>query len=75
MQSQSVATESDVSGALPGFHLEVKRQERLRVVEWCEQAEADAAAGAVPLVVFRRSRERWRVVLPFDDFLGLVPPE
>lgn len=62
---------ADVIG-LPGFHIEVKRQEVLRIEKWCEQATNDAAAGNVPIVVFRRSHQPWRVVLDFDQFLNFV---
>lgn len=55
-----------------GFHVEVKRQERLCIPEWLRQTEADCPEGLVPLLVYRKSRDPWRVVLPLDSFLGLV---
>jgi hypothetical protein len=55
-----------------GMHVEVKRQERLSIPSWVEQAEGDCPDGCVPLVVFRRSREPWRVVLGLDALLDLV---
>jgi Holliday junction resolvase len=60
----------DVTG-FPGCHIEVKRQEALRVSEWCAKAEADAE-GKPALLVFRRSREPWRVCIRLDDFLHLM---
>jgi len=59
----------DILGA--PWHLEVKRCESVRIAEWCRQAE-EQAKKRVPLVVFRRSREPWRVCLRFDDFLALI---
>jgi hypothetical protein len=56
----------------PLLHVEVKRQERLRLPEWTAQAEGEAAAGMVPVVVYRQSREPWRVVLRLDDLLRLL---
>lgn len=61
----------DVVG-LPGVHLEVKRRERLEVEKWCLQVEAEAPEGAVPVVAWRRNRQRWRVSLPLEDFLRLL---
>lgn len=75
MQSQNGSTEADVEAGLPGwnenFHTEVKRQERVEIVKWCEQSQADAGE-KIPLVVWRRNHDKWRVTLPLDDFLGLV---
>ena len=55
------------------LHLEVKRQERIEIAKWCRQAEADAPAGTVPIVVFRRSKEPWRATLDFGHLLALLP--
>ena len=63
--------DADVAG-LPGYHIEVKRQEALSLDKWSAQAEADASVtGNVPLVVYRRSRQPWRVALTLDAFLDL----
>jgi Holliday junction resolvase len=56
----------------PGYHVEAKRQERLSIPAWVEQAEGDCPDGCVPLVAFRRSREPWRVVIGLDHLLDLV---
>lgn len=60
----------DVIG-VPGFHLEVKRVEALRLNEAISQSENDAADDEVPTVVFRRDRQPWRIILPYRDFLRL----
>ena len=62
---------ADVVG-LEGFHVEVKRRERVDMVRWCEQAEADCGDGEVPLVAWRRNRDDWRVTLPLEAFLELL---
>ena len=54
------------------FRIEVKRRERLQVVEWCEQVEACADAAEVPVLAFRRNGEPWRVVLRLDDFIPML---
>jgi Holliday junction resolvase len=56
----------------PLLHLEVKRAERLKLPEWVRQAEGEAAAGMVPVVVYRQNREPWRVVVRLDDLIRLL---
>jgi Holliday junction resolvase len=71
---------SPLSGALewhPGdvdgfpYFVEVKRCETLRIPEWCAKAE-EQAGGEPALLVFRRSREPWRVCMRLSDFLGMM---
>lgn len=61
----------DVVG-LPGYHIEVKRCEKLQLPMWTRQSESQAKEDETPLVVYRSSREPWRVSMPFDAFLDLV---
>ena len=61
----------DVIHDIPGLHIEAKRHEKLRINEWLRQAEADAK-GLIPVVVFRRSREPWRAIVPFKYLLQLL---
>ena len=59
----------------PGFnilHVEVKRQERLLLPKWIAQAEAEAPPGTIPVVVYRRSREPWRIDMDLAQFLKVV---
>lgn len=74
------AQRTPYSGALewlPGdicgtpFFVEIKRCEALRIGEWCEKAE-EQADGKPALVIFRRSRQPWRVCLKLSDFLRLL---
>ena len=60
--------------ALPQFHFEVKRTERLRLWEAIDQAREDAAGGRTPLVVHRPSRRQWVAILDLDDLLELLCP-
>jgi hypothetical protein len=48
------------------YRLEVKRRERLQVEDWCKQVEKVAEPGQWPVVVFRRSGEPWRAVVPIE---------
>ena len=53
------------------FHVECKRTEKLSLYEAMEQAERDAAVDSVPVVVHRRSRKPWLVVVPLQYVLAL----
>lgn len=59
-------------GALLCFHLEVKRQERLRIHEWLRQCVDETPAGMIPLLTYRRSSETWVAVMPLLDLLDLL---
>jgi len=57
--------DADVVG-LQGVHIECKRAERFTDEPALKQAERDARAGEVPVVIYRRNKERWKVVLRQD---------
>lgn len=48
------------------YRLEVKRRERLSVEDWARQIEAAAEPGEWPVVVFRRSGQPWRAIVPIE---------
>lgn len=54
------------------YHLEVKRAERFNAYEAMDQAIIDSNGKAVPVVVHRRNRRPWLVVLRMGDFVGLI---
>lgn len=58
--------------ATEGLAIEVRRRERLDVPAWCRVHEAGTPDHLTPVVVYRRSREPWRVSLTLDDFLDLL---
>jgi Holliday junction resolvase len=72
--SGGLKIKGDLTG-LAGMHCEVKRQETLKLPAWLEQAREEAPEGAVPLVIFRRSREDWHAVIPLDALVELLPTE
>lgn len=80
MQAFSPGDYGDVEfGAYPKFHVEVKRDEKMSVDRMCAQAEAAAGDKKVPVVVWRRNckpgeHPRWRVTMPYEDFLRMVRP-
>ena len=63
---------SDVIG-IPGFHLEVKRAERMELYKWYAQAVNDSEkSGDTPVVIHRQSRKPWLVSLSLEDFLKII---
>jgi Holliday junction resolvase len=56
---------ADVVG-VPYVHIEVKRQQKVYDENWLKQSENDARTGEVPIVVYRRNNERWKVLLRQD---------
>lgn len=54
------------------FRIEVKRQERLQVDKWSEQVESCSKVGEVPVLIYRRNGQPWRVCLKLDDFIPML---
>lgn len=61
----------DVVG-LPGYHIEVKRVERLNVSKAMEQSKEDAAPGEIPIVAHRKNRETWKITIDAEQFLEII---
>jgi|CXWL01.1.fsa_nt_gi hypothetical protein len=57
---------------LDDFHIECKRVEAGNPDKWLAQAIRDARSDQVPVVMHRKSRGDWMVILRLDDFLNLV---
>ena len=62
----------DVLG-LEGFAIEVKFQETLSIERWWKQTVEQAGKDRVPVLFFRKSRENWRVAIPFQGVKNYVP--
>ena len=64
----------DISVEVSGIplHVEVKRQERLRLSEAVTQAVHDANGHALPVVVHRSNRQPWLVTVKLEDILQLL---
>lgn len=60
----------DITG-VEGYHVEVKRQETLRVPAWIRQAEAECG-DAVPIVAFRQNADEWYAALPLRDLARMI---
>ena len=58
--------------ALEGYHVEVKRCEKLSLYEAMAQAERDANGKKTPIVAHRRNRKPWLVVMRLEDWLKVT---
>lgn len=67
-------TSPDVIADMP-FHFEVKRTESLSLYPAMEQAQNDCPAEKIPVVIHRRSKKGWLVVLTVEDFMRLTGRE
>ena len=64
----------DIAATVCGLpvHLEVKRQERLRLSEAVAQAVRDANGNSLPIVVHRSNRQPWLLTVRLEDVLQLL---
>ena len=62
----------DLTGDLPGLHLEVKRCERLRLYEALAQARRDASVTQVPAVMHRANQKPWVIVVDVEHLIRLL---
>ena len=60
--------EADVVG-VPGLHIECKRCEQVRDEVFLQQAERDAKKNEIPVVMYRRSREKWKATVRLEVFM------
>lgn len=70
-QFKGGADSPDVTG-LTGFHIEVKRVERLDLNASMEQSIRDSAPDEIPIVVHRRNNDYWKVTMRLDDFMEVI---
>ena len=70
-QYKGGADSPDVTG-LDGYHIEVKRVERLNIDDALNQAIRDKGKDETPVVFHRRNRMPWKATLLLDDFMRLV---
>ncbi len=63
--------EREVAALLPGFHIEVKRTEKLNLEAALAQADVDCG-GNTPVVFHRKSKNGWVVIMRAGDFLKMV---
>ncbi|MCK5613717.1 hypothetical protein KAR91_68265 [Candidatus Pacearchaeota archaeon] len=61
-QNQSFQGGYDLDG-LDWLAIEVKRQETLSIKKWWEQTLEQADKGQDPVLIYRQSRKKWRVMM------------
>lgn len=61
---------ADVVG-IDGLHIECKRTQQVRDEVFLQQAERDAKEGEIPVVMYRRNHEEWKVTLRLEDFMQI----
>lgn len=64
-QFSGINGDADIVG-VSGIHIECKRCEHVYDEQWLKQSERDARKGELPVVIYRRSREQWKVILRQD---------
>lgn len=65
VQYSGLNGDADVVG-ITGIHIECKRCQQVSDERWLEQAERDARLGEIPVVIYRRNNEKWKVLLRQD---------
>ena len=70
-QFKGGADSPDVTG-LTGFHIEVKRCQRLDLQSAMSQSIRDSAQDEIPIVVHRRNNDYWKVTMRLDDFMEVI---
>lgn len=68
--SGGLELKGDLAG-VDGYHIEVKRQETLRLPTWLRQA-ADECGAAEPVVVFRQNRGEWYATVRLEALAELL---
>lgn len=62
------AGDADIKG-VEGIHFEVKRMEKMNLYEALEQAVRDARASEVPVVMHRKNRKDWVLIIKAEDMV------
>lgn len=70
-QFKGGADSPDVVG-LKGFHIEVKRVERLDLNAAMEQSIRDSAENEIPVVFHRKNKDYWKATMRLDDFMEVI---
>lgn len=65
----------DIAVHQPPLAIEVRRRETLQIVKWSREHEASTPDTHIPVLVWRPSREPWRVSCRLDDFCSLIGPD
>ena len=70
VQYQGGPDSPDVVGALPGWHIEVKRYKGIAAMRFMDQA-VDDAGDLLPAVLMREDRGEWMLMVPLAELWAL----
>lgn len=62
--------DADVVG-LHGIHIEAKRQEKMQLYDWMEQAKRDAKPDELPTVFHKKNNREILVTMTFEDWMKI----
>lgn len=62
--------DADVVG-LHGIHIEAKRQEKMQLYDWMEQAKRDAKPDELPAVFHKKNNREILVTMTFEDWMEI----
>lgn len=65
----------DVVHDMAGFHIEVKRVERLNIYNSMLQAQRDAGPGQKAVVLHKANRRPWMIIMLADDLIPILKQE
>ena len=65
VQYSGLKGDADVVG-VNGVHIECKRCQQVSDEKWLQQAERDARIGEIPVVIYRRNHEQWKLLIRQD---------
>lgn len=65
VQYSGLKGDADVVG-VNGVHIECKRCQQVSDEKWLQQSEHDARLGEIPVVIYRRNHEQWKVLIRQD---------
>jgi Holliday junction resolvase len=65
VQYSGLKGDADVVG-VQGIHIECKRCQQVSDEKWLQQAEHDARIGEIPVVIYRRNHETWKLLIRQD---------
>ncbi len=70
VQYKGRADAADIETSIDELFIEVKRTERVDLWNWVAKAKADCG-GKVPIILHRRSRDDWLVIVPLSELSRL----
>lgn len=63
--------DADVVG-VPGFHIECKRTNTIRLRDWLSQARRDAKPGEIPIIFWREDGGKWIAIIDGDNEMEMI---